>query len=127
VSEQVITHGSQSRLTEDKKAKWQRYTGDNASAIATLQRGLGPERQNHFKQADVMLLFELAWILLAERRYEESAQTFLRLLDLNSWFVHSNAATLIRYNADFFSRSFATYSYLAAGMNNCLFDCPMID
>ncbi|KAF8329754.1 outer membrane protein Iml2/Tetratricopeptide repeat protein 39 [Cantharellus anzutake] len=73
-----------------------RYTGDNAAAIATLQRGIGPERRNHFKQADTILVFELAWILLAERRYEESAEMFLRLVTLNNW-------------------SYATYTYLAAG------------
>lgn len=43
-----------------------------------------------------MLIFEVAWILLAERRYEESATMFLRMQEVNHW-------------------SHPTYSYLAAG------------
>ena len=49
--------------------------------------GLNPERPVHFRHADAVLVFEAAWILLAERRYEESAKMFLRMQELNSWFV----------------------------------------
>jgi hypothetical protein len=34
-----------------------------------------------------MLVFELAWIYLAERQFEEAADTFLRMMHLNNWFV----------------------------------------
>jgi hypothetical protein len=49
--------------------------------------GLNPDRPLHFRQADAVLVFEVAWILLAERRYEESAKMFLRMQELNHWFV----------------------------------------
>jgi len=78
------------------RAKLARYTGNAAKAISILQSGLGPERPVRFIQADTMLVFELAWILLAERQYEQSAETFLKLLTLNTW-------------------SHATYTFMAAG------------
>jgi hypothetical protein len=49
--------------------------------------GLNPDRPIHFRQADAMLVFEVAWIFLAERRYEESANMFLRMQELNHWSV----------------------------------------
>lgn len=33
----------------------------------------------------VKLVFELAWTLLADRRYEEAAEAFLKIKELNSW------------------------------------------
>ena len=54
--------------------------------------GLNPDRPIHFRQADAMLVFEVAWIFLAERRYEESANMFLRMQELNHWFVLFNDA-----------------------------------
>lgn len=83
--------------------------------------GLNPDRPLHFRQADAMLVFEVAWILLAERRYEESAKMFLRMQELNHWFVHSFlrlrdhehfACSDVYMDA---CRSHPTYSYLAAG------------
>ncbi|KAF8321184.1 hypothetical protein DL93DRAFT_2051790 [Clavulina sp. PMI_390] len=78
------------------RAKLQRYSGNNPAAIETLLRGLSPERPIHFQQADAMLVFELGWIYLAERKYEESAEMFLKMQTLNNW-------------------SHSTYSFLAAG------------
>ncbi|KAG8988923.1 hypothetical protein FRB90_002498, partial [Tulasnella sp. 427] len=65
-------------------------------AIEVLLAGLGPSRPVKFKQADALLNFELAWDLLSIRRYQESAEAWLRMLGLNTW-------------------SHATYTYLAAG------------
>ncbi|CAG7854136.1 SubName: Full=Uncharacterized protein {ECO:0000313/EMBL:CCA68947.1} [Serendipita indica DSM 11827] len=45
---------------------------------------------------DSLLVFELAWILLAQARYKEAAEAFLRMLHVSSW-------------------SPATYTMLAAG------------
>lgn len=71
----------------DDQAKLQRYSGNNDQAIKTLVDGLSPERPIHFKQADAMLVFEVAWIYLAERRFEESAEMFLKMQTLNNWHV----------------------------------------
>jgi hypothetical protein len=56
-------------------------------AIATLQAGLAPDRPHDFVQADALLVFELAWTLLGQRRYQESADAFLRMTEINSWSV----------------------------------------
>ncbi|KAG8934191.1 hypothetical protein FRC01_004524 [Tulasnella sp. 417] len=78
------------------RAKLLRYQTKPEEAIAVLQKGLGPSRPVKFKQADALLNFELAWDLLSIRRYKESADAWLRMLELNTW-------------------SHATYTYLAAG------------
>lgn len=31
------------------------------------------------------LVFELAWTLLSQRRYQESADMFMRMIELNTW------------------------------------------
>ncbi|KAJ6492103.1 hypothetical protein C8R45DRAFT_990405 [Mycena sanguinolenta] len=76
------------------RAKILRMTNDPEAAIATLQRGL--EAPGTFVQADTLLVFELAWTLLAQRRHQEAADAFMRLTELNSW-------------------SHATYCFIAAG------------
>ncbi|KAF8132977.1 hypothetical protein EV363DRAFT_1327081 [Boletus edulis] len=78
------------------KAKIQRMTRDAEGAIETLKGGLAPDRPETFPQADTLLAFELAWALLGFRRYEECAEIFLQLMDMNSW-------------------SHATYLFIAAG------------
>ncbi|KAJ7637765.1 outer membrane protein Iml2/Tetratricopeptide repeat protein 39 [Mycena rosella] len=76
------------------RAKILRMSNDAAGAIAVLQRGLeGPQT---FVQADTLLVFELAWTLLSQRRHQEAADAFVRLTELNSW-------------------SHATYYFIAAG------------
>ncbi|KAG8930631.1 hypothetical protein FRC02_003958 [Tulasnella sp. 418] len=78
------------------RAKLARYENNPSLAIEILQRGLGPERSVKFQQADALLMFELAWVLLAERRYQEAADAFLTMKRLNTW-------------------SHPTYTFLAAG------------
>ncbi|KII88264.1 hypothetical protein PLICRDRAFT_175873 [Plicaturopsis crispa FD-325 SS-3] len=78
------------------RAKILRMSNDAEGAIRVLQAGLKPERPHSFAQADMLLAFELAWTLLAERRYQESADMFIRVTELNSW-------------------SHATYYFIAAG------------
>ncbi|KAG8879944.1 hypothetical protein FRB98_005433 [Tulasnella sp. 332] len=78
------------------RAKIQRYQNNPPAAIATLQGGLGPSRPVKFVQADALLVFELAWVLIAERRYTESAEMWLKMKTLNGW-------------------SHATYTFMAAG------------
>jgi hypothetical protein len=36
---------------------------------------------------EVQLVFELAWTLLSQRRYQEAADAFMRMTEINSWFV----------------------------------------
>ncbi|KAJ7290503.1 hypothetical protein C8J57DRAFT_1276000 [Mycena rebaudengoi] len=76
------------------RAKIMRMSNDATGAIAVLQRGL--EAPQTFVQADTLLVFELAWTLLAQRRHQEAADAFVRLTELNSW-------------------SHATYYFIAAG------------
>ncbi|KAG8746511.1 hypothetical protein FRC10_004645 [Ceratobasidium sp. 414] len=78
------------------RAKLQRMTFNPSKAIEILEGGLSAERPVKFRQADALLLFELAWTLLADRRYEEAAESFLKIKELNSW-------------------SHATYTFIAAG------------
>lgn len=101
-----------------RQAKLQRYSGNNSQAIKTLVDGLSPERPIHFQQADAMLVFEVAWIYLAERRFEESAQMFLRMQTLNNWLVVECSIQFLRVIANqlfLVLRSHPTYSYIAAG------------
>ncbi|KAJ7478215.1 hypothetical protein FB451DRAFT_1241639 [Mycena latifolia] len=76
------------------RAKILRMSNDAQGAIAVLQRAL--EAPQTFVQADTLLVFELAWTLLAQRRYQEAADAFLKLTELNSW-------------------SHATYYFIATG------------
>ncbi|KZT19316.1 hypothetical protein NEOLEDRAFT_1142229 [Neolentinus lepideus HHB14362 ss-1] len=78
------------------RAKILRMSGDAEAAIKVLEEGLSPEHPQMFVQADALLLFELAWTLLAQRRYEESAEMFIKMTERNSW-------------------SHATYLFIAAG------------
>jgi len=71
-------------------------SGDPESAIATLQAGLAPDRTSVFPQADALLVFELAWVYLSQRRYENAAKTFIHMTEINTW-------------------SHATYYFIAAG------------
>lgn len=71
-------------------------SGDAESAIATLQAGLAPDRTSIFIQGDGLLVFELAWVFLSQRHYEDAAKTFMRMTELNTW-------------------SHATYYFIAAG------------
>ncbi|KAA1469289.1 hypothetical protein DENSPDRAFT_864071 [Dentipellis sp. KUC8613] len=78
------------------RAKIMRMNYDAEGAIKVLQDGLKPDRPSVFVQADALLYFELGWTLLAERRYAEAAETFLKMTELNSW-------------------SHGTYYFIAAG------------
>ncbi|KAF9651455.1 hypothetical protein BDM02DRAFT_3110516 [Thelephora ganbajun] len=78
------------------RAKILRMSYDADGAIQVLQDGLETEKKNRFKQADALLVFELAWTLLSQRRYQESADMFMKMIELNSW-------------------SHATYHFIAAG------------
>ncbi|KAF8229976.1 hypothetical protein L208DRAFT_1284137 [Tricholoma matsutake] len=78
------------------RARILRMSHDAEGAIKLLQEGLRPERPTTFVQADTILIFELAWTLLGQRRYQESADMFMRITELNSW-------------------SHGTYYFLAAG------------
>ena len=79
---------------------------DPDGAITVLQDGLKPGRPHTFAQADglvsikrllvyhamlscpvIQLIFELAWTLLSQRRYQEAADTFIKMTEINSWYV----------------------------------------
>ncbi|KAK1217934.1 Mitochondrial outer membrane protein iml2, partial [Marasmius sp. AFHP31] len=53
-----------------------------------------------FRQADTMLVFEHARVVLSRRHYTDAAEMFTRLTELNNWQVEL---------------SHATYHFLAAG------------
>ncbi|CUA75866.1 Mitochondrial outer membrane protein IML2 [Coprinopsis cinerea okayama7 len=78
------------------RAKLERMTGHPDKAIEILREGLSPSRPIKFQQADALLMFELAWTLLADRQYEDAARSFLKIIEMNTW-------------------SHATYTYIAAG------------
>ncbi|TFL07447.1 outer membrane protein Iml2/Tetratricopeptide repeat protein 39 [Pterulicium gracile] len=67
------------------RAKLLRMTHKSNEAIEVLQKGLDPAMSHSFPQADTMLVFELSWILLQQRRYIEAADAFLKMIQLNSW------------------------------------------
>ncbi|KAF8664000.1 hypothetical protein AX16_000851 [Volvariella volvacea WC 439] len=69
------------------RAKIMRMSYDAESAIRVLQAGLKPSRPHTFAQADTLLMFELAWTLLSQRRYQEAAEMFLKVTEVNSWCV----------------------------------------
>ncbi|KAJ3516958.1 hypothetical protein NMY22_g14080 [Coprinellus aureogranulatus] len=71
------------------RAKIMRMTQDPEGAIGVLKEGLREGRKTTFAQADTMLWFELAWTLLQERKYEEAANAFVKMTELNSWYVFS--------------------------------------
>jgi len=71
-------------------------SGDPESAISVLQAGLAPDRKSIFQQADALLVFELAWVFLSQRRYEDAAKAFMQMTEINTW-------------------SHATYYFIAAG------------
>ncbi|ETW86282.1 hypothetical protein HETIRDRAFT_471663 [Heterobasidion irregulare TC 32-1] len=87
------------------QAKILRMTHDAEGAIRVLRGGLDPARPSVFVQADALLVFELAWTLLSQRRYEEAAEAFMRMTELNTW-------------------SHATYYFIAAGCRWSLRDLP---
>ncbi|EJF66189.1 hypothetical protein DICSQDRAFT_78415 [Dichomitus squalens LYAD-421 SS1] len=78
------------------RAKILRMSYDPDGAIKVLQDGLAPGMPHTFAQADGLLIFELAWTLLSQRRYQEAAEAFIRMTEINSW-------------------SHATYCFIAAG------------
>ncbi|KAJ3483102.1 hypothetical protein NLJ89_g12092 [Agrocybe chaxingu] len=78
------------------RAKIMRMSYDAENAIRVLQDGLKPGRPHSFAQADMLLIFELAWTLLGQRRYQEAADTFMKITEINSW-------------------SHGTYYFIAAG------------
>jgi tetratricopeptide (TPR) repeat protein len=78
------------------QAKIHRMSGDSESAIAVLHAGLAPDRKSLFRQADALLVFELAWVFLSQRRYEDAAKAFMQMTEINAW-------------------SHATYYFIAAG------------
>ncbi|OCH93858.1 hypothetical protein OBBRIDRAFT_789896 [Obba rivulosa] len=78
------------------RAKILRMSYDTEGAINVLEDGLRPDRPKTFAQADGLLIFELAWTLLSQRRYQDAADTFIKMTEINSW-------------------SHATYYFIAAG------------
>ncbi|KAL0581646.1 Mitochondrial outer membrane protein iml2 [Marasmius crinis-equi] len=81
------------------EAKIKRMRGDAEGAIKVLEDGLEASKKaegTNFRQADSMLVFELAWTYLSRRQYREAAEMFMRMTTLNNW-------------------SHTTYYFLAAG------------
>ncbi|KAF8163824.1 mitochondrial outer membrane protein IML2 [Crassisporium funariophilum] len=83
------------------RAKIMRMSYNAEGAILVMQEGLKPNRPHSFAQADMLLIFELAWTLLGQRRYQEAADTFIKITEMNSW-------------------SHGTYYFIAAGCHTAL-------
>ncbi len=98
-----------------EQAKLMRVSNDQDGAIAALEEGTKPGRPFVFKQADMMVVYELGWTLVGERKYEEAAKVFMKTKDLNQWSVVSLTVVL---QSDELYRSHATYHFLAAGMSS---------
>ena len=80
------------------RAKILRMSYEPEEAIKVLKDGLKPERQHTFAQADMMLWFELAWTLLSQRHYQEAADAFIKMTEINSWCVSpASFALLYKY------------------------------
>jgi hypothetical protein len=80
------------------QAKIYRMEGDADAAVRTLRAGLAPDpaRPRKFVQAQSLLVFELAWILLAGREYALAAHEFLHITEINTWCVAWPASALSR-------------------------------
>ncbi|KAI5480790.1 mitochondrial outer membrane protein IML2 [Pseudohyphozyma bogoriensis] len=76
------------------RAKLCRYQYKPAEAIKIMEDALA--KGSSFREADSLLVFELAWTLLSDAQWEKSAAAFLRMRTLNSW-------------------SHATYVFISAG------------
>ena len=94
------------------QAKFLRMSNDADSAIRIMQTDLASEGPRSFKQADGLIFFELAWTLLSQRRYEQAAEMFIKVMEVNKWFV-SCANTY--YILTSVGRSHGTYYFLVAG------------
>ena len=65
---------------------------------------------------DHQLLFELAWTLLSQRRYQEAADAFIRVTEINSWCVTWTLPfNTVTDKTSTDNRSHATYYFIAAG------------
>ncbi|ESK92762.1 hypothetical protein Moror_15935 [Moniliophthora roreri MCA 2997] len=78
------------------EAKIKRMSGDSDGAVRVLTEGLEKSKEKDTVNAFRQLVFELAWTYLSRRQYQEAADMFIRLTELNSW-------------------SHATYYFIAAG------------
>ncbi|KAF9019876.1 hypothetical protein BDZ89DRAFT_1020519 [Hymenopellis radicata] len=79
------------------RAKILRMEGQSGQAVGVLTEEKTPlQPVTRWRQADTLLVFELAWTLLGDRRYEEAAGWFVRMTELNGW-------------------SHATYYFIACG------------
>ncbi|KIJ34680.1 hypothetical protein M422DRAFT_181844, partial [Sphaerobolus stellatus SS14] len=96
ITEKLTARYPEGSLWILNNAKIHRMSYEPDKAIEILQNGLASERPHTFRQADALLIFELAWTLLSQRKYQEAANMFIRMREINSW-------------------SPATYSYIAAG------------
>ncbi|KJA17945.1 hypothetical protein HYPSUDRAFT_218539 [Hypholoma sublateritium FD-334 SS-4] len=67
------------------RAKIMRMSYKADIAIDILNEGLHNNKGHSFAQADMLLVFELAWTLLSQMRYQEAADAFMRITELNSW------------------------------------------
>ncbi|KAF8638147.1 hypothetical protein AX17_002420 [Amanita inopinata Kibby_2008] len=96
INEPILARYPTGSLWSLNRAKILRLSNDPEGAIAVLQEGIRPGRVHLFKQADTLLVFELAWTLLGQQRYQEAAEMFQKMKEMNSW-------------------SHATYHFISAG------------
>ncbi|TDL16298.1 hypothetical protein BD410DRAFT_795499 [Rickenella mellea] len=85
IVERIVARYPDGSLWILNQAKILRMTYDPEGAIRVLQSGLAQGRLSTFLQADSLLVFELAWTLLSERRYQEAADMFMKMTDMNNW------------------------------------------
>ncbi|KAH7107708.1 hypothetical protein BKA62DRAFT_684189 [Auriculariales sp. MPI-PUGE-AT-0066] len=67
------------------RAKIMRLNGKVDESIACLRAAIQPETGKTFRQANIMLHYDLAWVLLAHGQYREAAEEFVSLKGMNKW------------------------------------------
>ncbi|GAA5996526.1 uncharacterized protein JCM10292_003030 [Rhodotorula paludigena] len=77
-------HGTLWVLNRAKLARYERRSDD---AIAIIEKALVEEKKagNTFREADSLLVFELSWLYLSQARFVDTANSFERMCEMNSW------------------------------------------
>ncbi|KAF8690345.1 hypothetical protein AX14_003002 [Amanita brunnescens Koide BX004] len=89
-SNRVVARYPSSNLWAVYRAKLMPVPSDQNGAIAALEEGTRPGRPLAFKQADMLVVYELGWTLAGERRHEEAAKLFMEMQELNQWYASVN-------------------------------------
>lgn len=83
------------------RAKLCRYKNETSESIRIMEESL--EKGSDFREADSLLVFELAWTLLSDAQWLKAADQFLAMRKLNNWshatYVFISAGALLELSA----------------------------